>query len=134
MRPITGQELCRRLADAGWPLRVALLGARGGLTGPAWHHAQLWRGPVEPLAPPALDGAALVIDAVFGAGLNRPLAGPAAETLAAAARKGLPLIAIDVPSGLMGDTGEDRGASQAALTVTFFRKKPGHALLPGRLL
>lgn len=129
-----GFAAARRLADAGWPLRVALLGARGRLTGPAGHHAQLWPGPVEPLAPPALDGAALVIDALFGAGLNRALAGPAADTLAAAARSGLPLIAIDVPSGLMGDTGEDRGAAQAALTVTFFRKKPGHALLPGRLL
>ena len=74
------------------------------------------------------------MDAIFGAGLSRALDGPAAETLAAAARKGSPIVAIDVPSGVMGDTGQDLGAVAAALTVTFFRKKPGHVLLPGRRL
>jgi NAD(P)H-hydrate epimerase len=61
--------------------------------------------------------------------LSRPLAGAALDTLAAAA---VPVIAIDVPSGLMGDSGECVGAVPAVLTVTFFRKKPGHLLLPGR--
>jgi hypothetical protein len=76
----------------------------------------------------------LVVDAIFGAGLSRALDGPAAETLAAAARTGVPIVAIDVPSGLMGDTGEALGAVAAVLTVTFFRKKPGTLLLPGRRL
>jgi hydroxyethylthiazole kinase-like uncharacterized protein yjeF len=71
---------------------------------------------------------------VFGAALSRALEGVALDTLVAAASKGLPLVAVDVPSGLMGDTGEAMGAVAASLTVTFFRKKPGHLLLPGRRL
>lgn len=127
-----GFVAARMLAAAGWPVRVALLGSRDRLTGEARQHAELWTGAVEPLAPAVLDGAALVIDAVFGAGLNRAVEGAARETLAAAADR--PIVAIDVPSGVEGDTGADLGAAAAALTVTFFRKKPGHLLLPGRLL
>jgi NAD(P)H-hydrate epimerase len=81
-----------------------------------------------------VDGASLIIDAVFGAGLSRPIDGVALATLRAAAQSGTPIVAIDVPSGMNGDTGEDWGAAPATLTVTFFRKKPGHVLLPGRLL
>jgi len=74
------------------------------------------------------------VDAIFGAGLSRALEGSALETLAAASGRKLPIIAIDVPSGLLGDTGDALGAVASVLTVTFFRKKPGHLLLPGRLL
>ncbi|NVN93475.1 MAG: NAD(P)H-hydrate dehydratase [Desulfuromonadales bacterium] len=124
----------RLLAAAGWPVRIALLGSLDCLKGEARHHAQLWRGNVEPLAPSVLGGAELVVDAIFGAGLSRALEGPAEETMSAAAQRSLPIVAVDVPSGLMGDTGEALGAVAAALTVTFFRKKPGHLLLPGRML
>ena len=129
-----GFVAARLLAEAGWLVRIALLGAREHLKDAARHHAELWRGVVEPLTPAALDGAELVVDAIFGAGLSRALEGSAAETLAAAASRGLSIVAVDVPSGLMGDTGEVMGAVAAVLTVTFFRKKPGHLLLPGRLL
>jgi len=123
-----------RLAEAGWSVRVALLGERERLKDAVRMHADRWRGTVEPLSPAALDGAALVVDAVFGAGLNRALAGTVADTLAAAVHRHLPIVAIDVPSGVLGDTGESLGAVPCALTVTFFRKKPGHLLLPGRAL
>jgi len=129
-----GFVAARLLAAAGWLVRIALLGSRDQLAGAARHHAELWRGEVEPLTPGALERTDLVVDAIFGAGLSRPLDGAAAETLAAAVSKRLPIVAIDVPSGLMGDTGAVLGAVAAALTVTFFRKKPGHLLLPGRLL
>jgi NAD(P)H-hydrate epimerase len=129
-----GFVIARLLLEAGWPVRVALLGPRDQLAGAAGHHAQLWPRAVEQLVPDVLDGAELVVDAIFGAGLSRPLADAAAETLSAAASRGLPIVAVDVPSGLMGDTGEVLGAVQAVLTVTFFRKKPGHLLLPGRRL
>ncbi len=129
-----GFVAARQLSGAGWTVRVALLGRREELSGAPRHHAQQWQGEVEPLSPAALDGAELVVDALFGAGLNRALAGPSAEVLAVAARRGLCIVAIDVPSGLMGDTGATLGAVRADLTVTFLRKKPGHLLLPGRAL
>ena len=129
-----GFVTARHLSEAGWSVRVALLGSQDHLTGAARHHADLWRGTVEPLTPAVLDGAELVVDAIFGAGLSRALEESSVETLAAAARSKLPIVAIDVPSGLMGDTGEVLGAVASVLTVTFFRKKPGHLLLPGRLL
>jgi len=130
-----GWVVARLLAEAGWPVRLALLGAREKLSGDAAHHAAFWTGPVEPLTPAALAGAALVVDAIFGAGLARPVAGVVAETLEAAAAGPAPIVAVDLPSGVAGDTGEVLGfAAPAALTVTFFRKKPAHLLAPGRFL
>ena len=127
-----GFVAARYLARAGWPVRVALLGSRDHLKGAASEHANSWTGAVEKLDPQVLEGAELVVDALFGAGLSRALEGPARDTLAAAAASGTPIVSIDVPSGLMGDTGASLGAVAAALTVTFLRKKPGHLLLPGR--
>jgi NAD(P)H-hydrate epimerase len=129
-----GFVAARRLAEAGWPVRIALLGQRDHLSGEAAYHAGLWLGDVEPMAPAALKDAQLVVDAVFGAGLSRPLQGPALETLAAAGERKLTLVAVDIPSGVMGDTGEAFGAVAAVLTVTCFRKKPAHLILPGRAL
>jgi len=120
------------LAESGWPVRVALAVAPDRLRGDAAYHAARWQGAVEALGARVLDGAELVVDALFGSGLSRPLEGTAAATLAVAAERRVPLVAVDVPSGLKGDTGESWGAIAAALTVTFTRKKPGHVLLPGR--
>jgi NAD(P)H-hydrate epimerase len=127
-----GFVVARVLAAAGWPVRLALAGSVQGLRGDARHHAELWQRPVEPLEVGVLEAAALVVDALFGSGLARPLSGEIARILEAAAK--LPIVAIDVPSGLVGDTGESLGAVPAVLTVTFTRKKPGHVLLPGREL
>lgn len=129
-----GFVVARLLAEAGWAVRLGLLGERDGLKGDARHHADLWPGAVEPLTPELVAGAALVVDALFGAGLSRAFEGPARDTLVAAAQAGAVLVAIDVPSGVAGDSGADLGAVQARLTVTFFRRKPGHLLLPGRAL
>jgi NAD(P)H-hydrate epimerase len=130
-----GFVTARILHEAGWPVRVALLGTLGALKGAARHHAQRWQGPTVALTPETVAGAELIVDAIFGAGLSRPLEGAAAATIAAAARAGVPLVAVDVPSGLDGASGRVRGVAAAAdLTVTFFRKKPGHLLMPGREL
>jgi len=129
-----GFVAARHLFEKGWSVRVALLGSLDHLNGAARHNAELWRGGLQQLVPDVLDGAELVVDAIFGAGLSRALEGASVETLAAAAQRKLPIVTIDVPSGLLGDTGETLGAVASVLTVTFFRKKPGHLLLPGRLL
>ncbi len=121
-----------RLRAAGWPVRVVLFGRREALAGDAAQAARTWRGPVEQPGSGAPGEARLVIDALFGAGLKRPVSGAARAALEAAGD--LPLVAVDLPSGIAGDTGAVLGhAPRAALTVTFFRRKPGHLLLPGRL-
>ena len=130
-----GFAAARRLLAAGWKVRLGLLGSRDALKGDAKEMAGRWPGEIGPLGPALLDGAGLVIDAIFGAGLARPLDGVARATVEALAKSGLPILAVDVPSGLDGASGEVRGAaSPATVTVTFFRKKPGHLLLPGRAL
>jgi ADP-dependent NAD(P)H-hydrate dehydratase / NAD(P)H-hydrate epimerase len=122
------------LAHSKWPVRVALLGNRHTLRGDAQHFAQRWTGAIEPLTPGVIDGAELLVDALFGSGLSRPLDTQVLDTLALATRRKIPLIAVDVPSGVMGDSGESLGAAASICTVTFGRKKPGHLLLPGREL
>src|ERR1700674_3908713 len=94
-----------------------------------------WGEPVESLDTATVTGADLIIDALFGAGLSRPLEGMAADVVAAVNASGTSIVAVDVPSGLDGTTGVSSGpVVQATCTVTFFRLKPGHLLLPGRAL
>ncbi|MFA5520240.1 MAG: NAD(P)H-hydrate dehydratase [Castellaniella sp.] len=130
-----GFVVARLLHEQGWPVRVGLLGSPDALTGDALHHAQRWPGDIEPLSVSLLEGCGLVVDALFGAGLSRPLEGLALQVIQTLQDSGLPVCAIDMPSGVDGATGAVLGAAaQATHTVTFFRKKPGHLLLPGRAL
>jgi ADP-dependent NAD(P)H-hydrate dehydratase / NAD(P)H-hydrate epimerase len=130
-----GAVAARHLQEAGWPVRLALLGERAALRGDAAAALAQWTGDVAPLTPAILDGAALVIDALFGAGLTRPVEGVARAAIEAVNTRRLPCLAVDLPSGVQGDTGLVLGAApQAAATVTFFCRKPAHLLLPGREL
>ncbi|MBC8242261.1 MAG: NAD(P)H-hydrate dehydratase [Alphaproteobacteria bacterium] len=128
-----GFVIARYLKKAGAKVSLALLGDKANLQGDAAIMAKRWRGRVAPLGTEILDGAALVVDALFGAGLARPVEGPSKTVLAAASGRALSIIAVDMPSGVLGDSGQILGfAPQAAMTVTFFRHKYGHLLYPGR--
>jgi ADP-dependent NAD(P)H-hydrate dehydratase / NAD(P)H-hydrate epimerase len=126
-----GYVAARLLEEVGWPVAVAPLAPPRPGSDAALAAAR-WRGPLVRFDPVEAARARLVVDAVFGAGLARALKPHVADTFAAI---GAPILAVDVPSGMDGATGQVRGyAPQAALTVTFFRLKPGHLLLPGRTL
>lgn len=125
-----GYVAAEALRSAGWDVRVGALAAP--TTEESKRAAAAWQGQTEGLSPALLDGAELVIDALFGIGLTRPLEGLAAQMVQAVTERGLPVVSADIPSGIDGDTGRVLGSAfQARATVTFFRKKRGHVLLPG---
>lgn len=130
-----GFVVARHLKAWGWDVRVGLLGAPTKLAGNAAAMAAKWDGPVGSLPDgptPQHGNIGLIVDALFGAGISRVFPAALAEAING---RGVPVVAVDVPSGLDGGTGFPRGASiKADLTVTFFRKKPGHVLMPGRSL
>ena len=131
-----GFVVARLLDELGFSVRVATDGGRSssGRGGDADLMAAKWSGQTEPFEPDALRGVRLVVDGLFGAGLARPLGGVYAQMVEAL--NDLPVVAIDLPSGVSGDSGQPLSGVhvRAALTVTFFRKKPAHLLLPGRAL
>ena len=121
------------LAARGREVSVILLCERDSLQGDAASAARGWKYPVLPFNPQAIGKPALIIDALFGAGLNRPVKGDPLEMIEAINANGAPVLAVDLPSGINGTTGAVMGAAvNAAETVTFFRRKPAHLLMPGR--
>jgi hydroxyethylthiazole kinase-like uncharacterized protein yjeF len=122
------------LAARGREVSVILLCERDSLQGDAALAARGWKYPVLPFNPQAIGKPALIIDALFGAGLNRPVKGEPHEMIEAINANGAPVLAVDLPSGINGTSGAVMGvAVRAAETVTFFRRKPAHLLLPGRI-
>ncbi len=129
-----GFVAARLLAEAGCPVTLALLGDPAHLSGDAGLARDRWNGPIAPAVTP-LPPAALIVDALFGTGLARALTGAAADLVAAMNAGATPVLSVDIPSGLDADSGQSRGpVVEATATVTFFRKKPGHLLYPGRRL
>jgi ADP-dependent NAD(P)H-hydrate dehydratase / NAD(P)H-hydrate epimerase len=128
-----GLVAARLLARAGYQVTVALVAEVARLKGDAALAARDWTGATIAADAGALDGADVIIDALFGAGLDRPVEGLAQAMIESMNAHAAPVIAVDLPSGINGSTGAVMGtAVNAARTVTFFRKKPGHLLLPGR--
>ena len=131
-----GFVAAKRLSEMGLTVEVALLGSPEALRGDAARACREWRGPVVDPFGLALDSALIIVDALFGAGLSRRIDGPTAELLRRVNRlrgEGARVVAIDLPSGVSGASGAVLGeALWADETVTFFRRKPGHLLYPGR--
>ncbi len=124
-----GFVVARALKALGWPVRLALLGPREALKGDAAHMAALWDGEVMDIKSVDLADAALIVDALFGAGLSRPIEGELAALFLRIEKLRCTVCAIDVPTGIEGNSGAARGmALTADFTVTFFRKKPAHLL------
>lgn len=130
-----GFVAARLLADNGADVRLYLLGDRDTVAGDAALAADRWQGGTECLDAGFERSNAGIIDALFGAGLSRPLEGIAADIAQILNDGDADVLAVDIPSGILGDTGEVLGAAiQARETVTFCRPKPGHFLIPGRAL
>jgi hydroxyethylthiazole kinase-like uncharacterized protein yjeF len=122
------------LVARGRQVSIILLCDRDTLQGDAALAARGWKGPVLSCNPQAVGSPALIIDALLGAGLNRPVKGDPYDIIEAMNASGAPVLSVDLPSGINGTTGAVMGvAVRATETVTFFRRKPGHLLLPGRV-
>jgi hydroxyethylthiazole kinase-like uncharacterized protein yjeF len=129
-----GFVVAAELAARGREVSVILLCDRDSLQGDAASAAKGWKHPVLPFNPQAIGKPALIIDALFGAGLNRPVTGEPHDVIEAINANGAPVLAVDLPSGINGTSGAVMGvAVRATETVTFFRRKPAHLLLPGRI-
>jgi len=132
-----GFIVARELAGLDWEVHVAAARPRASYEGDAARAAALWSGGTAELQPGALagleDGDCVVIDAIFGIGLARPVEGEIKAVIHALHGRPCPIVAVDIPSGIDADTGAVLGAApRASLTVTFAWPKRGHLLLPGR--
>lgn len=129
-----GFVAARLLAERGYPVKLLLVGEASRIKGDAALAVKSWARPIVAADPGALGDADVVVDALFGAGLDRPVEGLPRAMIEAMNGQSAPIVAVDLPSGINGSSGAVMGtAVNAAQTITFFRKKTGHVLLPGRL-
>lgn len=130
-----GFVAARLLEEEGWSVILGCSVDPDDLSGDARQAAEDWGDEIYPLSAGLWQDSDLVIDALFGAGLDRPLSGDFATLIDELNQSGLPVLAVDLPSGVEGASGHVRGAAvRADRTVTFFRYKPGHLLYPGKVL
>lgn len=129
-----GYVVARLLTEAGIAVAVWADGAprKGSDAATAAAESPVTPRPLSDFRPTA---GGVVVDALFGAGLSKPVDGAAAEAIRVCAEADMSVLAVDLPSGVSGESGEVLGAAfRARITVTFARKKPGHLLEPGRSL
>ncbi len=128
-----GFVAARRLRERGYHIRLALHGEKAKQPPEAQEMANRWDETIEPMTPDCLDGAQLIVDAIFGSGLKDDVQGVPAQMIEDVRRRNLPVVAIDMPTGIDATSGEVRGtAFKAVSTVSFYRRKTGQVLYPGR--
>lgn len=128
-----GWEAARLLLEAGREVDIVSVVPKEALPGDAALAADRWIHPTLDISEVDPTPQTIVIDALFGAGLSRPLDGNAAILAEKCRSAGARVLAVDVPSGLNADTGLPLGeVVPADVTVTFQTRKPGHLLAPGR--
>lgn len=127
----------RELFNSGWSVKVLLLIKEDRLSPDCLAQLRIAKKvgvPVEfrtNITETDLHGA-IVVDALLGTGLNKPVEGPMAEVIGFLNKSGVPVISVDIPSGISSDTGQVMGiAVKANYTVTFGLPKRGHLLFPG---
>jgi hydroxyethylthiazole kinase-like uncharacterized protein yjeF len=124
----------RYLRERGYQVRLALLGRQEDLSRDPKEMARRWDEAIEPMSLQSLEGAQIIVDGIYGTGLRDNITGVPAQMIEEVTARALPVVAIDVPTGIDATGGTVRGlAFKSAATVTFFRRKTGHVLLPGRL-
>ncbi len=128
-----GFVAARLLRENGYETRLVLSTPIDNLKGDAALAARTWPGRVRAFSPEELEWADAVVDALFGTGLKRDISGDLALVAKTVNKAQKPVLAIDLPSGIDASTGQVRGvAIQASATISFFRRKTGHLLYPGR--
>lgn len=129
-----GFVIARHLYEAGWEVELALLGEAENLSGEARIMADKWHGEILAISAELINDQDVIVDAIFGTGLTREISGTLMKIIELANKSQAFKVAVDMPSGIMGDTGEILGcAFKAHKTVTFCRKKPAHLLYPGKI-
>ncbi len=129
-----GFVCARFLRERGYHVRLALLGRQEELSRDPKEMARRWDEAIEPMSLQSLEGAQIIVDAIYGTGLRDNITGVPAQMIEEVTARNLPVVAVDVPTGIDATSGTVKGlAFKAAATVTFFRRKTGHILLPGRL-
>ena len=128
-----GFVCARTLRERGYHVRLGLLCKPDELRNDPKEMARRWDESIEQLTPHSLEGAEVIVDAIWGSGLKGPVNGVVAEIIEDTTQRKLPVVAVDVPTGIDATFGNVHGiAFEAVSTVTFFRRKTGHVLLPGK--
>jgi len=129
-----GFVAARRLRERGYHIRLALHGEKTKLPPESQEMAKRWDEAIEPMTPDCLDGAQLIVDSIFGTGLKDDVRDMPAQMIEDVTRRNLPVVAVDMPTGVDATSGQIRGtAFKAVSTVSFYRRKTGQVLYPGRI-